>query len=800
MMQVMERFLLPAAYCAAVVFGLLLGGRSAMAQLAAAPGKVIISDVLITGNQRMSAEQVKVRLRTKVGEEYNPAIVDDDVRELYKTGQFSNITTYVQSDGIDHAKIYFTVREMPNMVQKVTFLGAKHIKLDELKTITGVRESTPLNPNLNRQGCQKILDKYAEMGRSFSDCQLLKGGDLADTEVVYQITEGPKVKVRDIQFIGNTFVSSSRLNTQVKSTREWFNIIGGTYNKQMANADIGELYKYYLGFGFQDVRISLETQRSADGSGVTLIFHIQEGPRYRVQDVPDVHGTQQVPREQLIALSSFKPGDPLDQTKLKVDTQNITNYMGASGLDVRVEATPVWTDTPGVCNVRYEVVERPPARVGQIFIVGNERTRDNVILRQVPLFPGQILTYPDLDIAKMNLMRLGIFTGGGNGGKGGGGQDGGPPEVSVLDREGDSEFKDIEIRVNEANTGSLIFGVGVNSNTGLVGTIVLNERNFDIFNPPTSLQDFLNGRAWRGAGQNFRITAMPGSIMQMYNVSFVEPYLFDTRNSLHEDMYFRMMFFNEYEEQRTGNRITLGRQLTRFWNIAIGTRVENVNVGDLPSGDPPAYTSVQGNNFQIGFPITLTRDSRDSMIRPTQGSQFQVSYEELQGLAGVGFQGTFGVFNMLLNKFFTTYQRPDGSGRQVLVYRGQMGIASDNTPVYERFFAGGFTTIRGFQWRGVGPNTNGFFTGGDFLLLNSLEYQVPVTANDQIFLVGFVDSGTVSPTISQFQDYAVSVGFGIRFTIPMLGPVPIALDFGFPVVKPAGDITQVFNFWMGFSR
>ena len=170
-----------------------------------------------------------------------------------------------------------------------------------------------------------------------------------------------------------------------------------------------------------------------------------------------------------------------------------------------------------------------------------------------------------------------------------------------------------------------------------------------------------------------------------------------------------------------------------------------------------------------------------------------MSYEELTGAF------TFGVVNLLCNKFWTTYQRPDGSGRQVLVYRGQVGIAGDNDPVYERFFAGGFTTIRGFQWRGVGPNVNGFFTGGDFMLLNSLEYQVPVVAKDNIFLVGFVDSGTVSPRINDFQNYAVSVGFGIRFTVPMLGPVPIALDFGFPVVKPPGDLQQIFNFWMGFT-
>jgi len=238
----------------------------------------------------------------------------------------------------------------------------------------------------------------------------------------------------------------------------------------------------------------------------------------------------------------------------------------------------------------------------------------------------------------------------------------------------------------------------------------------------------------------------------------------------------------------------LGRRFSRFWNVSIGTRIENVGVHDLPNGAPIDYTSVKGNNFQVGFPLMVVRDSRDSLIHPTSGSQIQASYEQLTGIHN------FGVVNMLYNQFFTTYKRADGGGRHVLVYRGQFGVASSTTPVYERFFAGGFTTIRGFQFRGVGPNTNGFFVGGDFMLLNSLEYQVPVTAKENIFVVGFVDSGTVSRRINDFDNYAVTAGFGLRFTVPMLGPVPIALDFGFPIVKPAGDITQVFNFWMGFSR
>ncbi|HEY7156229.1 MAG TPA: POTRA domain-containing protein [Gemmataceae bacterium] len=239
--------------------------------------------------------------------------------------------------------------EKPNQIKQVTFLGAKHIKEEDLLNLTGVRPGMFLNPKLNQKGCQKILDKYGEMGRSFASCALVKGGDPNDTEVVYQITEGPKVKVRDIRFTGNAFVSSARLATRIKSLPNWFHVLGGNYNSKMAEADTHELEKYFKKFGYQDVKVSLETQRSADGGSVTLIFHIHEGERHSIQASP------------------------------QTNSQN--------------------TISP----------EQPPARIGQIILTGNKRISSDSILDHLALCPGQILTYPDLKKAEKRLAELGLF-------------------------------------------------------------------------------------------------------------------------------------------------------------------------------------------------------------------------------------------------------------------------------------------------------------------------------------------------------------------------------------------------------
>jgi outer membrane protein insertion porin family len=328
---------------------------------------------------------------------------------------------------------------------------------------------------------------------------------------------------------------------------------------------------------------------------------------------------------------------------------------------------------------------------------------------------------------------------------------------------------------------------------GIVGSIILNERNFDIFRFPTSLADIFDGRAFRGAGQELRVEAVPGTQLQRYSISVREPFLFDRPYSLTVGAYYNQRLYTEDTEARLGGRFSLGHAINKEWTISAGLRIENVNISNLAFYDPPDYTSVQGNNFVVGPNIALTWDTRDSFLRPTEGGLASISYEQLFG------SFTFPIINLQASRYFTVTERRDGSGKQVLAARTQVAWAGDNTPVFERFYAGGFQTIRGFEFRGVGPVVNGASVGGDFMFINSLEYQVPIRANDQLYAVAFLDSGTVESNVS-IHNYRVSAGVGLRIVVPMFGPVPIALDFGVPIVKAGEDHTQIFSFWVGLFR
>ena len=370
--------------------------------------------------------------------------------------------------------------------------------------------------------------------------------------------------------------------------------------------------------------------------------------------------------------------------------------------------------------------------------------------------------------------------------------DGGPPLRTLP----------IDVRTEEAMTGRLMFGVGVNSDAGLVGSVVLDEQNFDWTRFPNSWEDVSNATAWRGAGQRFRIEAVPGTSVQRYMVTFEEPYMFGTQVSNSLSGYYYNRIYNEYTDQRLGGRIAFGYQFSPALSGNIAYRGEKINISNPEDPKLPDLEAVVGRDLAMhSFELSVAHDTRDNAFLATEGHLAQASFEEVLG----SFQ--YPRARVDLRKYFTLYQRPDGSGRHVFTLSGSAGWSGDNTPIYDRFYAGGFSSIRGFQFRGaspqeVGPSTGvNIVVGGDFQVLASAEYMFPITADDMVRGVVFCDSGTVEPSIKDWSNkYRVAPGFGLRICIPAMGPAPIALDFAFPISWQPGDHSEMFSFFVGFGR
>lgn len=768
----------------AVVLTAAAVGWAAPARADDSPVGRVIADIVPMGLRTRKPDHVLAQMHSQKGKVYDEAVVQEDVRRLHQTRWFvpGGVEVRTRLDPAGTVTIYLYLTELTNTVKEVVFDGAEHIGSDKLRQLAGVRKGEAMNPLANDLGRQAILREYHDDGRAFATVELVEGGSPADQRVVYRVVEGPVVKVTGTGFRGNVIASSGRLRTQLVTKKRFLGLFGGKYNPESVDADVRKLQEYYRGLGHLAARVTPEIVPTADPGAVHVVYHIEEGAKYQVADV-QVDNARTFTPDQVRQWTNLKPGQRYNGWETEADGKRIETAYGERGYRVAVEERLYeLPDQPGVVRLHYDVRGDGgrPDRVGQVKIEGNEITQAPVILNQVGIYPGQILQYPRLEDARVRLARLGIF------------DPNNPPTVEVVPNELDGELKDVLVRVQETRTGNFMVGGSVNSNAGLTGNITLNERNFDLFRFPTSWDDFRTGRAFRGRGQELQLVAQPGTQFQSYSATFREPSLFDTPYGLTNSMYYFNRRYAEYDEQRVGDRLTLSRRLDPIWQAGLTTRVEGVEVKNVPNFAGPAITEDIGWHFLLGLRAGVTRDTRDSFIVPTSGSVLDVGYEQVLG------SYTFPIGTASYTKFFSSeyLQREDGSGKHVLAFRTALQVAGANAPVFERFYGGGFGSLRGFTFRGVGPRQNELSVGGTFAFLNTVEYQIPVLQNDKLFFVTFLDHGTIEQGV-KIQDYRVAVGFGFRISVPALGPLPIALDFAFPLNKMNGDHQQLFSFSAG---
>jgi outer membrane protein assembly complex protein YaeT len=511
---------------------------------------------------------------------------------------------------------------------------------------------------------------------------------------------------------------------------------------------------------------------------------IEEGPRYKVRNV-QIAGNKVFGNEKISEGLTLTSGKVLSRDELERDVNKIRETYGTEGyVFAAVNVEQRMTDTPGEVDLYYQVTEDQPRKIGRLNIEGNEITKQRVVSGISGLEPGQLADSTELRRAQVRLASSRLFETGPQ-------ANGGP--IVEFDPANDptAEFQDIRVRVQEAQTGQLMLGVGVNSDSGVGGSLVFNERNFDLFAVPLSWNDIREGRAFRGAGQELRIEAIPGNLVHRYSVTFREPSLLGTTYSLTTSGYYYRRLFQSWREERIGGRFSIGKQFNRQIGASLTTRLEHIDIDNPRVPTPQDLSDALGGAFLASIRPGITHDTRDSNLRPSEGHFIEVAFEQAFG------DYTFPKGTIEGRQYWTITSRADGSGKHILAARGELGFTGDDTPIFERFYAGGFRTLRGFQFRGVSPTDQNVEVGGDFSMLTSMEYQFPITADDSFGGVLFVDAGTVERDV-EILDYRVALGFGFRVAIPGMGPVPLAFDFAFPVVQNANDDEQIFSFSVGW--
>ncbi|MBQ6158774.1 MAG: BamA/TamA family outer membrane protein [Thermoguttaceae bacterium] len=351
--------------------------------------------------------------------------------------------------------------------------------------------------------------------------------------------------------------------------------------------------------------------------------------------------------------------------------------------------------------------------------------------------------------------------------------------------------------IMEGRTGMFQASIGVNSNYGLVGNVSFTERNFDMFKLPTALfrPDGWTD-AFRGGGQIFRAEASPGRYYSRYSVSWDIPYIFDTNYNFGVTGLYADRYYDNWDDSRFGGELRFGRQWTPRFSTTVNAGAYNIKIHNPRVSFVPDINDVLGRNSQYLVGLNGCYDTRNHPYLPSEGFVIDGGAEYIFGsyrYPRVSIDG---------RTYFTVHRRVDGSGRMVLGLRSAAGWTGDDTPIYDRYFGGGYQNLRGFEYREVTPrfqNTN-VGIGGNFEFYNSAELLVPVSGGDEFMLAFFVDTGIVTESISHWDTYRVAPGIGMRISVPMLGPAPLALDFAFPVVKNDTDEKEIFSFSIQGSR
>ena len=759
------------------------------------PGGKLVADVIPVNNRLRSKQHILGKMLTKPGKTYDESVARDDVTRLMKSNWFApnGVELKTSFTPAGQVLVFVHVKELQSTVHKISFLGNKHYSerdLFEALVLSQVRQGAAMNPANNRYAASQLQRKF-------------QGDQPTDEEVVFNIVEGPVVRVGRVDFRGNEIASVGRLRTVINTKGARLGtptILTDRFVEAKLNDDIQQLLNYYRRLGYLDAQIVPHVEPTGDLAAVRVTFHIREGRMYTVRETR-VDGNQTVAEARIRKAIAVENGKPYDESVVQADVKRIGILHGNEGLQVGVEpGVFLVPGQPGVVDVHYKVMQpmrvaeqpgggpgvpRGPDRVGKIEIVGNSVTQQRVILNQLTgIYPGQILEYPRIEEARQNLIRLQIF------------DNDPPPAIEVMPPDNpDSPFRDIKVTVRETRTGI----VGVNSNAGLNGTFTVNQRNFDILKVPTSVSDLLGGKAFRGGGQELRLTAMPGTTIQRYEATWREPFLFDQPYGLTNSIYYSGRAFYEYYENRFGDRVTVDRRLDEYgvWHANVSARAEGVQLYNIPGYAPTSITRDEGSKFLLGLRGGITRDTRDSFLMPNTGSVLDVNVEQVMG------SNTFPIGTIEGTKFWTVHQARDGGWKGVLALRSQLTVMADNAPVYERVYGGGFRSLRGFTFRGVGPFEQGapgsvpMNVGGSFAFLNTAEYQIPLMANERVRFVTFVDHGTIESNVA-IRDYRVSVGVGLRIQVPAFGPLPIALDFAWPLRKGKYDSEQIFSFYVGW--
>lgn len=770
----------------------------APAGFAQVPETVKEIEIQHEGPPAVSDSLVRSNLRVKVGDTYNRNAVNTDIETLYATGYFYNIRAVPERvDG--GIKLRYLLVGNPTLTQ-LTFEGNTKFSDRKLEKKLKSKVGEPMNEQKLHADAQEIVKLYQKKGYRQTGVEYVPVVDfeLLKATVTFKVTEAPRVKIDDVVFVGAEAFSQRKLRGVLKTRRHWFLswLTGsGVLKDEVFAEDHERLAEFYREAGYIDFEIRDVELDHPKPKRMIIKVSIREGLQYRVGRV-DFTGNEQFPTEQIreqmesregnrwIRGLRMGPGQVFTPNGLSRDRQAIQDFYGSRGyIDARVVPDLHPNTSQGTMDITYRLTERRKSYIERIDIQGNTKTKDRVIRRELAVSPGEIFDMVSVNLSTNRLYGLQYFSR----------VDAQAEPTDVPDR------KNLVLTVEERSTGDVRFGAGFSSLDELVGFVELTQGNADIFKPPLFFGT--------GAGQKLRLVAQVGTARRDVQFTFIEPWFLGRKLALGFDAYYRnLLYYSDvYDVDLIGGRLTLTRSLwSDYWRGMVGYSLYNVGIVDVEPTASPEILAEEGNTL-VSKPIgRISYDTRNSVLLPNHGQLTELE----AGFAGGPFGGETDYYSWEIN---TSRYFPGLFPGHVLELIARGGVmdnwgSDDGIPLYDRWSLGGLFSLRGYEYRDVGPydSLGQEPLGGRTFWFASAEYSVPVIQS--LRLAAFYDIGNVYPDAYSFErpgsDYGLysdNYGVGIRLNIPGMGP--LRLDYAIPIKHDrfvSGD--GRFQFSVGYTR
>ena len=762
-----------------------------------------IAEVEFKGLERVETRLVQNNIRTASGQPFDADSLRDDVSTLYRLGQFQTVTAdaVLLPDG--SVKVIYRVTEQA-IIRDVQTVGNTLVSDQELRGQIPLYAGGPRDDFLVEQSLLRIKDLYRTKGHYLAEVSVDDSRLTEDGILIFIIVEGPRVRIREIEFVGNRNYPSNILGSRVQTKPAILFFRKGELDPNRLIDDVATLDRFYKDRGWIDVRVDSRVMLGPDSKEAKVVFVIDEGRQYRLRaiDIASSGGTSSpldvFTNEQLLALAELRPGDPYKRPDVDATVDAIRNaYLQMGFVDAQVNARSLRVGEQAEVDMIIQIVEGRSSTAGLIMVQGNFLTKDKVIRRLVKVRPGRPLDGTLTEEARIAIERTQLFN---------------EARISIQQPTADEpRVRDIIIEVKERNTGSFNFGAGLGSDSGIFGEFSFRQNNFDIADWPLTAEELISGRAFRGAGQSFDITVAPGTDVSQFSVSLTEPHLFESNVSAQFSASYRNRIYSQYDEDRLAVSGNLGQRLGDVWVGNVAASVQRVKLTNFDPSTPLAIIDDRGPDLFTTVSGTLRRTTVDDPFRPGKGSALQFGVTKAFPLS-IDRTTTDGLsepenvdywaFNAELASFLTLYEDFLGRKHVLSLQTDVSWIFQGEAPTFQRYYLGG-QSFRGFEFRTISPKSDqtlgqpggsGDFEpiGGTWMFFAGAQYEIPIVG-ESFSGVAFVDSGTVSDNPG-FGEYRVSVGIGVRLYLPILGPAPLAFDFGFPIVKQPEDERQVFSF------